>query len=89
MVYMEVKNCPNCKSADRVKSGQISGRQRYKCKNCGYHYTRATKHGYPIEIKVQAIRMYLEGISFSAIARLLKVSVSLCYIGFVKLVRRF
>ncbi|MDR2511230.1 MAG: IS1 family transposase, partial [Bacteroidales bacterium] len=32
-------NCPKCKSELKVKSGFTQGRQRYKCKNCGCHYS--------------------------------------------------
>jgi transposase len=30
--------CKNCKSDRVVKSGKVRGKQRYKCKECGYHF---------------------------------------------------
>ena len=31
--------CPKCGSFHHVKSGVISGRQRYRCKDCLYYYS--------------------------------------------------
>jgi len=30
--------CKNCKSEHKTKSGTVNNKQRYKCKDCGYHY---------------------------------------------------
>ena len=30
--------CKNCKSEMVVKSGKVRGKQRYKCKDCGYNF---------------------------------------------------
>jgi transposase-like protein len=30
--------CKNCKSERVVKSGKVRGKQRYKCKDCGYNF---------------------------------------------------
>lgn len=30
--------CKNCKSSNVVKSGKVRGKQRYKCKECGYNF---------------------------------------------------
>ena len=30
--------CKNCKSNKTVKSGKVRGKQRYKCKECGYNF---------------------------------------------------
>jgi transposase-like protein len=30
--------CKHCKSENVVKSGQVRGKQRYKCKECGYNF---------------------------------------------------
>jgi transposase len=30
--------CKNCKSENVVKSGKVRGKQRYKCKECGYNF---------------------------------------------------
>ncbi len=30
--------CKNCKAEKIVKSGKVRGKQRYKCKECGYNF---------------------------------------------------
>jgi len=32
--------CKNCKSGKVGKSGTVRGKQRYKCKECGYHFVK-------------------------------------------------
>ncbi|OAV71818.1 Transposase [Bacteroidales bacterium Barb6] len=50
------------------KSGFTKGRQRYKCKDCGYNYTVELKStAKPDSIKKQALRLYLEGSGFRSI----------------------
>jgi transposase len=66
--------CPKCMSTERIKSGWAHGMQRWKCKECGYYYTKSTPRGYPLEVKRLALRLYLEGLGFRAIERILKVS---------------
>ena len=66
--------CPECKGAEKTKNGFKNGIQRYKYKTCGCNYTKSTPHGYPIEVKREALRYYLEGIGFRRIERLLGVS---------------
>ncbi|KAA6314454.1 hypothetical protein EZS27_034928 [termite gut metagenome] len=68
-------NCPRCNSDKRVKSGFIKGKQRYKCKACGYHFTVESKStSKPLSLKKQALRLYLEGLGFRSIGRILGVS---------------
>ncbi|MDD5581220.1 MAG: IS1 family transposase, partial [Methylobacter sp.] len=31
--------CPKCRSEACVKAGIVQGRQRYRCKDCGYRHT--------------------------------------------------
>ena len=66
--------CPKCGSKDRVKNGQALGKQRYKCKGCRCNFTQSRKQGTTLEVKLQALQLYLEGMGFRAIGRLLKVS---------------
>ena len=33
-----MRGCKNCKSERIVKSGKVRGKQRYKCKECGYNF---------------------------------------------------
>jgi len=67
--------CPNCKSEHRVKSGFMKGHQRYKCKECGCNYTVDYEKVSAKEKKMRlALALYLEGLGFHSIARLLNVS---------------
>lgn len=66
--------CPKCKSEWCVKSGFTNKRQRYLCKECGCNFTQSRKHGASIELKLQALKLYLEGMGFRAIGRVLNVS---------------
>lgn len=65
--------CPKCKSASNVKDGIVKGRQRYFCKQCKYRFT-VEQRGKPIYIKKLALMMYLEGLGFRSIERILNVS---------------
>ena len=70
-------NCPHCQdTAQQIKLGfNKSGSQRYKCKLCNRAYTpKPNQKGYPLSIRMLAIRLYLEGNNFRRIARILKVS---------------
>ncbi len=68
-------DCPKCGGADSIKDGKAKGRQRYYCKSCGYRYTVNKKSDVkPIEIKKLALELYLEGLGFRAIGRVLKIS---------------
>jgi transposase-like protein len=74
---MMVTYCPSCKiTVNQVKAGKnASGSQRYRCKVCGKRYTPQTAPGrYPLKFHEQAVRMYLSGMSFRAIARALHVN---------------
>lgn len=70
-----ISNCPKCEGKKYVKHGKVSGLQRYLCKQCGYKFTVAKK-GKSIEKEyvVRAIQLYLEGMGFRAIERVLGVS---------------
>jgi len=67
--------CKKCNCTTSVKNGIVNGRQRYRCKDCGYNYTverRSTE--YSKEVKKQALQLYLEGLGFRSIGRILGVS---------------
>ncbi len=67
--------CPRCKSNDKVKNGVIKGVQRYRCKECKYNFTVEKRSGeYSNEIKRKALQLYLEGLGFRSIGRILSVS---------------
>jgi len=68
-----MSNCPRCSYTISVKAGEIKGRQRYKCKACSYHYTRLEREPHKVR-KRQALTLYLEGLGFRSIGRILQVS---------------
>ena len=67
--------CTHCQSEDKVKNDIVIGRQRYKCKYCGKNYTFDYSYFAEKEKKKRfGLVMYLEGLGFHSIARLLNVS---------------
>ena len=81
-----IDHCPKCKSTDRVKNGHIKGRPRFRCKECGYDYTVIQKStSVPIDKKRLALQMYLEGLGFNSIGRLLNVS----HVAVLKWIKRY
>ena len=67
--------CPKCQSTERVKSGFMRGTQRYKCKSCGCNYSVDYDSVEQKERKRRfALSLYLEGLGFHSIGRLLGVS---------------
>ena len=68
-------DCTRFKSSNKVKRGVINGRQRYTCEDCGYNYTVVQKStSKPDSIKRKALQLYLEGLGFRSIGRILQVS---------------
>ena len=68
-------NCPHCKKENIVKNGRsMHGRQRFLCREC--HRTFGEKDGRRVcaATQAQARRLYLEGVGFRGIERLLGVS---------------
>lgn len=72
---MQTKRCPSCDSENFIKSGIVNDRQRYKCKDCGYNFT-VFKEGKRISDYYvnKALQLYLEGLTYREIERLLGVS---------------
>lgn len=72
---MKIKACPSCSSEEYIKSGIVANRQRYKCKSCGYFFT-VNKEGKKIDDYYvnKSLQLYLEGLSYREIERLLGVS---------------
>jgi transposase-like protein len=67
--------CPRCESSFYRKAGKSNCLQRYNCKKCNYYYTVCRKStAKSLSIKRYALNMYLEGLGFRQIARVLTVS---------------
>lgn len=71
---MQLK-CLKCGCEEAVKNGFIFGLQRYKCKRCGYQYTKTKPHGRDDNEKRVAVMLYAAGLSMSSIAKIVGVSV--------------
>ena len=67
-------DCSRCGSRSYVKAGYNYGKQRYKCKDCGYFYSVSYRGRYPKEIKACALRMVADGMGFRQVERALGVS---------------
>ncbi len=68
--------CPRCRqTSNQIKAGKNkSGSQRWRCKSCEKNYTPAPyPNGYSKDIKISALRLYLEGNSLRGIGRLLNI----------------
>jgi len=66
--------CRKCGNAYSVKNGQHLGRQRYRCKACGFQFTKESPKGKDLESKCLAVILCLNGLSFRAIAKIVKAS---------------
>lgn len=69
--------CPHCQSEKRQnKAGRTRfGSQRYFCLSCRRTYTPAPKaQGHPGDVRQEALRYSLEGLSQRKVGRLLRVS---------------
>ncbi len=73
-------NCSRCQSSNYCKDGIVKERQRYLCKTCGFRYTVEKKADVKSrKTKRLALQMYLEGLGFRLIGRVLKISYGTVY----------
>jgi transposase len=68
-----MEQCPKCKSKKFCKDGIVKQKQRYKCKDCNFRFT-VEVIGKPSKLKREALILYLEGLGFRSIGRVLDVS---------------
>lgn len=71
---IETVKCIKCGCTQATKNGFVDGWQRYKCKECGYQYTKQNPHGKSIFVKILASALYLFGMSNREIARIIGVT---------------
>lgn len=81
-----MKLCPQCQSDEIIKSGVVNNKQRFKCKACTYHFT-VNKIGKRIDqyYVTKALQLYLEGLSYREIERIIGVS----HVTILKWVRKY
>ncbi len=70
-----MKSCPRCQSKHFVKNEFVNENQRYKCKGCGYQWTRTTPRGHSSAQERLSVLLYCHGISMNGISILFDVSV--------------
>ena len=68
--------CRKCGSVQNVKNGKVKGVQRYKCKDCGFQFTKEIANGHSEEERNKAVALYLLGLSMRVIAKLFRVNVT-------------
>ena len=66
--------CKRCGGEEHVKNGFMRGKQRYRCEACGLNFTDTPPRGMPLRLKVEAVLLYLSGLSMNRTAKLLGVS---------------
>ena len=66
--------CYKCGAMQIVKNGKVFGWQRYKCKECGYQFTKTAPSGKPIHLKLMAHNLYAAGFSMRQIAKIIGIT---------------
>src|SRR3954449_1153633 len=66
--------CKGCGGEEHVRNGFMRGKQRYRCEACGLNFTDTPPRGMPLRVKVEAVLLYLSGLSMNRTAKLLGVS---------------
>ena len=61
--------CRKCGSEENVRNGKRGGAQCFRCKSCGFQFTRETEKGAGRDKRAKAILLYVLGLSMSAVAR--------------------
>lgn len=67
--------CPKCGCERSTKYGKARGKQRYKCAACGCQFTRETPRARSLDEKWLAMTLLVSGLSMTAVAKALGVSV--------------
>ena len=68
--------CRKCVSENNVKYGKMNNMQRYKCKDCGFQFTKEVANGRSEAERNKAVALYLLGLSMRTIAKLFRVNVT-------------
>ena len=71
---MRDKKCPKCGNDRIIKNGTVQSKQRYKCKECKYNFTKFDLPGTSTNTRLLAVLLYSSGMSKLAVSKLLKVS---------------
>ena len=72
---MEKISCKRCQSEKSTKAGKMNCKQRYRCKNCGYHFTSEDgRVKYGANDRFVALTLYRKGLSLRSIAEIIGTS---------------
>lgn len=67
--------CKICGKSDVIKAGFSHGRQRYKCKNCSFHFVE-----YPKRLsennRLRVVRFCSYGVSMNTVAKMFSITVT-------------
>lgn len=66
--------CRKCGSEEIIKNGKVFGWQRYRCKNCGFQFTKTSPAGKPVQIKLIVHELFMAGLSMREIAYIVGVT---------------
>jgi insertion element IS1 protein InsB len=66
--------CPQCQSNRLVNNGSAAGKPKKRCQPCGDQFTRIIPRGKPLKTKINAVLLYLSGLSMHRMAFLVRVS---------------
>lgn|SRR4030067_734341 len=73
--------CAKCNRSAFVKSGKLLGKQRLRCKNCGYSTTKPLQESWEEQRKKEiALQLVLNQVHPEQIAEILEVSTATVYI---------
>jgi len=61
--------CRRCGSEENVRNGKRGGAQCFRCKGCGFQFTKGAANGASRDERAKAILLYVLGLSMNAIAR--------------------
>lgn len=70
---MDLK-CLKCGGTALIKNGVVFGWQRWKCKSCGYQFTKVAPAGKPLFLKLISHSLFMSGLSMRQIAKILGVT---------------
>ena len=72
---MEKISCKRCQSEKSTKAGKMNCKQRYRCKDCGYHFTSEDgRVKYGAKDRFTALTLYRKGLSLRSIAEIIGTS---------------
>jgi transposase-like protein len=60
--------CRKCRSGFLTKNGFVRGRQRYRCRSCGFNFTQEHSNGWPSSSKLLIVVSYCFGEAISDLA---------------------